>query len=249
MPEGSRRDVWVGREDPRATTVRSSRPAPVWAYAVVGILLMIGLVAVVSINHPFLWGFIASMVVAVLAERALDRRTPAWVEGYVVTETVPGQLWFRADRGAAPFALLFLIAVLSAGVFYVGTLLAPIDLTRWFFAFGALIVVGIGYGAVLLVRALRRVDVRLDEVGVTSIGLFGRPTTIPWTSLVAVFPVGNDLLLTTTTGSTQWPGRQLTSDPEIVAEILSRCAELPAPDAAATSAVIDELIAQKRPRR
>lgn len=253
MSEQVRRDEYIGRTSPQETVTRAPRPAPVWAYLVLGILLVVGAVMVLSINHPFLWGFIASMVVAAVAERALDRIMPAWAEGYVVADLEPAgrpaRLWFRAQRGAAPLALLFLAAVLSAGFFFVGTLLAPVELTRWFSAFGLLILVGVGYGAVLLGRGLRRVEIRLDATGVTAVGLFGRETTVPWAALAGAFAAGDELLLTTTNGSVRWPGRQLTSDPEIVAEIIDRCAGQSRPDAVAALAVIDELVAQRRPRR
>ena len=218
-----------------------------WVWIVNGVVLVAGVIFIVSTNHPMLYGLVVSLFVAGLAERAHDRLVPSWVAGYLDAEAVPAGLWFRAERRAVWPVLLLLVAFLSAGICFVGTLSAGITVNRFFLAFGPLIAVCIGYAVWMLWRVSRWVEVRLDAEGVSAGGPLRRAVTIPWSSVVSAFAPGQKLVLVTGSGPVQWPVRQLLSDPDVVAEIITRCAEQSRPDAATARAVIDGLIAEKRP--
>lgn len=220
-----------------------------WAWIVAGVVLLAGVIFIVSTNHPMLYGLVASLFIAGLAERAYARLVPSWVAGYLDAEAARADLWFRAERRAVWPVLLLLVALLFAGFCFVGTLSAGITVNRFFLAFGPLIAVGIGYAVWMLWRVSRWVDLRLDAEGVSASGPLRRAATVPWESVVDAHLIGQELVLVTVSGPVQWPVRQLLSDPDVVAEIIRRCAEQPRPDAESARAIIDALLAEKRPLR
>lgn len=242
MSESRRIDVFVAKPRLRDSSQPARSEAPLWAVVVLGALLLIGLIVVATVNDPALYGFVVSMVIAVIAERLLDGRSPSWGEGHVVADIDDDALVFRAYRWTRALAVIFLIAVLCGSCFFVAVLRTPsIDLPVWFSAFGLLLVAGIAQGVRYIVRSLRRVDVRLSADGVTAVGLFGRETTTSWSSIVTAFTSGRSIQLTTTDGTLQWPAHQMRPDPVAVSLIIDTCARRPSVEVAEIVSVIDGL--------
>lgn len=243
MDVSRRIDVFVAKSRLRDRPQPIASEAPLWAVVGLGVLLLVGVIFVATANHPVVYGFVAAMVVAGVAERVIDGRSPSWGEGHVVAEVESDAVVFRTYRGALALAVVFLVAILGASVFFVAALLAPrLDLPMWFSAFGVLLVAGIVQGVRLIVRSLRRVDLRLGSAGVTAISLLGRTKTVRWSSLVAAFPAGRSIHLTTTDSSVVWPAHQLRADPVAVAAIIDGCATRSPVDVAGVVSVIDGLV-------
>lgn len=249
MTDSVRLDEYVGRAVPVERRSGPRKEPPAWAPIAWMAYVVIAVIAILLINHPMFYGFVGSMVVVAIVAVALDRLVPAWATGYVEAEVDSAQVRFRAQRGVLWLALLYLAALLTAGFFFVGALSAGAGVNHFFLAFGALIVVGIGHAVWMIWTVSRWVEVRLDAEGVSARGPLRRAVTIPWGSVVTAFAPGQKLVLATVSGPVQWPVRQLLSDPDVVAEIIRRCAEQPRPDAEGARAIIDALIAEKRPLR
>lgn len=242
MSESRRIDVFVAKPRLRDPARPVGNEAPLWAVIGLGALLLIGLILVATANHPTLYGFVVSMVIAVIAERLLDGRSPSWGEGHVVADIWDDALVFRAYGWTLALAVMFFIAVLCASCFFVAVLRTPsIDLPVWFSAFGLLLVAGIVQGVRYIVRSLRRVDVRLSTHGVAAVGLFGRETTVSWSSIATVFVSARSIQVATTDGTLQWPAHQMRADPVAVALIIDTCAQRPRVEVAEIVSVIDGL--------
>ncbi|WP_146115429.1 hypothetical protein [Microbacterium sp. MYb62] len=211
--------------------------------------MIAAVITVLSINHPLFYGFVASLIVAGGFGIALDRRISPWVAGYIDAEVDPMAVVFPSQRRAVWLAVMFLGGMVTAGFFFVATLLAGVEITRFYSAYGVVVAFCIAYAVWALWTVSRWVEVRLDAEGVSASGPLRRAVTIPWSSVVTAFAPGQKLVLATVSGPVEWPVRQLLSDPDVVAEIITRCSEVPGADAATARAVIDSLIAEKRPLR
>lgn len=242
-------DEYVGRARPRERRSGPRKDAPTWALIVCIVLVIIGAIMIVSLNHPMLYGFVGSIVATIIVSVALDRSLPAWVEGYVDAEMDSTGMRFRAERRAVWLAILQLFVLLAASFFFIATLSAGLNLGRFYVAYGLVIAWAVVHTIWMLWTVSRWVELRLDAEGVTASGPLRRAVTIPWGSLAMVFAVGDRLFLATTTGLVRWPVRQLLSDPDVVAEIITRCTEVPGADDTTARAIIDGMIAEKRPWR
>lgn len=242
MPKGSRRIDGFVVQARRQEQPEPPTQAPTWAVVALGVLLLVGLGFVVATGHPALYAFVAVMVGAGVLERALDGRTPSWGEGHVVADIESDGVTFRAYRGTVALAVLFFAALAAASVLFVVVWTTPgLDLPMFFGGFALVLAAGLVYAARLIVRSIRRVDIRLNADGVTAVRVLGASETVSWSSLLAAFPVGRAIVLTTSVDVMQWPTDRLRADPVAVAAIIDRCAALDQHDRPSIVAVIEEM--------
>ncbi|KQQ66140.1 hypothetical protein [Microbacterium sp. Leaf320] len=216
--------------------------APTWAVVALGLLLLVGLAVVVASGQPALYAFVAAMVGAGVLERVLDGRAPSWGEGHVVADIESDGVMFRTYRGAVALAVLFFVALAAASVLFVVVWTTPgLDLPRFFGGFAILLFAGLVYAVRLIVRSIRRVDIRVNADGVTAVRVLGACETVRWSSLLAASPRGRVILLTTSENVVRWPTDRLRADPVAVATIIDRCAALDHHDRESIVAIIEEM--------
>lgn len=240
--DGSRRiDGFVARAR-RNEQPAPPAQAPAWAVIALGILLLAGLGVVVASGQPALYGFVAAMVAAGALERVLDGRTPSWGEGHVIADVEPDGVVFRAYRAVVALSIALFAALAAASMLFVVVWTTPgLDLPMFFGAFALVLAAGLVHAVRLVVRSVRRVDIRLNADGVTAVRVLGESETVSWRSLLAAFPAGRVLALTTSEKVVQWPTDRLRADPVAVATIIDRCAALETHDRESIIAAIAEM--------
>lgn len=242
MPQGSPRIDGFVAQARRQEHQEPPPEAPAWAVVALGVLLFVGLAFVVASGQPALYAFVAVMVGGGALERALDGRAPSWGEGHVVADIESDGVTFRAYRGTVALAVLFFAALAAASVLFVVVWITPgLDLPMFFGGFALVLAAGLVYAVRLVVRSIRRVDIRLNADGVTAVRVRGASETVSWSSLLAAFPVGRAIVLTTSVDVVQWPTDRLRADPVAVARIIDRCAALDHHDRPSIIAVIEEM--------
>lgn len=230
----------------RARRREQSEPptqAPTWAVVALGVILLVGLAFVAASGQPALYAFVAVMVGAGVVERVLDGRAPSWGEGHVVADVESDGVTFRTDRGAVALAVLLVVALAAASVLFVVVWTTPdLDLPMFFGAFALVLAAGLVHAVRLVVRSVRRVDIRVNADGVTAVRLLGASETGSWSSLLSVFPSGRVIVLTTPEAVVQWRTDRLRADPVAVATIIERCAALDRHDRTSIITVIEEML-------
>lgn len=242
MEKGSRRIDGFVVQARRQEQPDPPTQAPTWAAVALGALLLVGLAVVVASGQPALYAFVAAMVGAGVLERVLDGCAPSWGEGHVVADIESDGVTFRTYRGAVALAVLFFVALAAASILFVVVWTTPdLDLPMFFGAFALVLAAGLVHAVRLVVRSVRRVNIRLNADGVTAVRVLGASETVSWSSLLAAFPGGRVIVLTTSENVVQWPTDRLRADPVAVATIIDRCAALDRHDRQSIVAVIEEM--------
>lgn len=242
MPKESRRIDGFVVQARRQEQPDPPTQAPTWAAVALGALLLVGLAVVVASGQPALYAFVAAMVGAGVLERVLDGCAPSWGEGHVVADIESDGVTFRTYRGAVALAVLFFVALAAASILFVVVWTTPdLDLPMFFGAFALVLAAGLVHAVRLVVRSVRRVNIRLNADGVTAVRVLGASETVSWSSLLAAFPGGRGIVLTTSENVVQWPTDRLRADPVAVATIIDRCTALDRHDRQSIVAVIEEM--------
>lgn len=191
MPKGSRRIDGFVVQARRQEQPDPPTQAPTWAAVALGALLLVGLAVVVASGQPALYAFVAAMVGAGVLERVLDGCAPSWGEGHVVADIESDGVTFRTYRGAVALAVLFFVALAAASILFVVVWTTPdLDLPMFFGAFALVLAAGLVHAVRLVVRSVRRVNIRLNADGVTAVRVLGASETVSWSSLLVAFPGG-----------------------------------------------------------
>lgn len=242
MPKGSRRIDGFVVQARRQERAEPPTQAPTWTVVALGALLLVGLAFVVASGQPALYAFVAAMVGAGVLERVLDGRAPSWGEGHVVADIESDGVTFRTYRGAVALAILFFVALATASILFVVVWITPgLDLPMFFGAFALVLAAGLVHAVRLVVQSVRSVAIRLNPDGVTAVRVLGASETVSWSSLLAAFPGGRVIVLTTSENVVRWPTDRLRADPVAVATLIDRCAALDRHDRQSIVAVIEEL--------